>query len=303
MTRTDNDTWDLASGVGATATMVAAGRARAHRAGLLDDWLAEPLVRAVGIDFFTRWAAAELDAADVDIPGHQWGMQPITDQLTVRTPFIDKFFADAAAGGVRQVVLFASGLDARAYRLSWPAGMTVFDNDQPQVLEFKAATMAEFGAEPAAELRTVPIDLRQDWPSALRQAGFDPARPTAWLAEGLLALLPPAAQDRFLDDITELSADGSRLLAEIFLDFPGAAQVTQAAFQRWYERGLDVHIGDLGYHEDRNDVATYLQGRGWHTTNTRLGELLTDAGLAVPPRNDSEPSIADNYYCIATLSR
>lgn len=303
MTRTDNDTWDLATSVGATATMVAAGRARAHRSGLLDDRFAEPLVRAVGIDFFSSWAAGGLDAADVDLPGHQWGMQPMTDLMAVRTPFIDRFLADAAAAGIRQVVLFASGLDARGYRLSWPADMTVFDNDQPQVLEFKSATMAELGAEPTAELRAVPIDLRQDWPAALRQAGFDPARPTAWLAEGLLAFLPPPAQDSFLNDITELSADGSRLLAEIFLDFPGAAQVTKAAFERWYERGLDVHIDDLGYHEGRNDVATYLQHRGWYTTNTRLAELLAAAGLFTPPHNEGETSMADNYYCVATLHR
>jgi O-methyltransferase involved in polyketide biosynthesis len=85
MARTDNDTWDLATSVGATATMVAAGRARATKAELIEDPFAEPLVRAVGIDFFTRWAAGELSADDVDIPGHPWGMQPMTDLLTVHT--------------------------------------------------------------------------------------------------------------------------------------------------------------------------------------------------------------------------
>ncbi len=69
MTRTDNDSWDLATSVGATATMVAAGRARATRDGLIDDPFAEPLVRAVGVDFMTRWAAGELSSADVDEPG------------------------------------------------------------------------------------------------------------------------------------------------------------------------------------------------------------------------------------------
>lgn len=73
MGRTDNDTWDLATSVGATATMVAAGRARATRTGLIDDPFAEPLVRAVGVDFFTRWAAGELDASDVDTPDAPWG--------------------------------------------------------------------------------------------------------------------------------------------------------------------------------------------------------------------------------------
>jgi O-methyltransferase involved in polyketide biosynthesis len=85
MQRTENDTWDLATSVGATATMVAAGRARATKAALIEDRFAEPLVRAVGIDFFTRWATGELAAADVDVPGAPWGMQPMTNLLTART--------------------------------------------------------------------------------------------------------------------------------------------------------------------------------------------------------------------------
>ena len=222
MPRTDNDTWDLATSVGATATMVAAGRARASIADhpVIEDQFAQPLVQAVGVDFFTRWAAGELDPADVDIPDHPWGMQPMTDLLAVRTRFIDQFVADAAAAGIRQAVILASGLDARGYRLSWPSDMTVFEIDQPQVIEFKTATLAALGAKPTVDLRAVPIDLRDDWPAALRQAGFDAQRPTAWIAEGLLAFLPPEAQDRLLDNITALSADGSRLVAEIFLNSP-----------------------------------------------------------------------------------
>src|SRR5699024_9016412 len=139
-------------------------------------------------------AGGELDSAAVDIPNHPWGMQRMTDLLAVRTGFLDTFFADAAAAGIRQAVILASGLDARGYRLPWPAGMTLFEIDQPQVLEFKADTAAALGAEPTVDLRAVPIDLRQDWPAALRQAGFDAERPTAWIAEGLVAFLPSEAQ-------------------------------------------------------------------------------------------------------------
>jgi O-methyltransferase involved in polyketide biosynthesis len=63
MARTNNDTWDLASSVGATATGVAVGRALASQAPqpLINDPFALPLVRAVGVDFFTRVAGGELD--------------------------------------------------------------------------------------------------------------------------------------------------------------------------------------------------------------------------------------------------
>src|ERR1700744_4595825 len=177
MARTDDDSWDLATSVGATATMVAAGRARATRDALIDDRFAEPLVRAVGVDFMTRWAAGELDAAEVDVPGAPWGMQRMTDMLAARTRYIDAFFAEAT--GIRQVVILASGLDARAYRLPSAPGTTVFEIDQPQVLEFKAATIAELGAEPTAEVRAIPVDLRHDWPSAARQAGCATSIPAA----------------------------------------------------------------------------------------------------------------------------
>ena len=306
MPRTDNDTWDLSTSVGATATMVAAGRARATRAGFIDDRFAEPLVTAVGIDFFTRWADGDLDAAEIDIPGQPWGMQMMTDLLAARTRHIDRFLSGAADAGIRQVVILAAGLDARGYRLAWPAGPTptiVYEIDQPAVLEFKRTTLTGLGAEPTVDLRPVPIDLRHDWPAALTEAGFDRTRPTAWVAEGLLAFLPPAAQDRLLDDITALSADGSRLVAEIFLASADSEQIQRTVTQRWYRHGLDVHLDDLAYPEQRADVATYLGEHGWQTTSIRLLDLLADAGLPVPTDSDDPSSIADNYYCTATLHR
>jgi methyltransferase (TIGR00027 family) len=302
MARTDNDTWDLATSVGATATMVAAGRARATRDGLIDDPFAEPLVRAVGVDFFTRWAGGELDAADVDIPGAPWGMQRMTDLLAARTRYIDAFFARAADAGIRQVVILASGLDARSYRLPWAAGTTVFEIDQPQVIDFKAVTIAELGANSAAEVRAVPIDLRHDWPSALRQAGFDTARPAAWAAEGLLGFLPGDAQDRLLDNITALSADGSQLVAEAFLNTQSNQQALNAATQKWRDSGLDVQLDDLGFPGERNDVATYLQQRGWHPVSTPLNQLLADNGLPPQPTGDDAP-FSRNYYCTAVLRK
>ncbi|OBK32713.1 SAM-dependent methyltransferase [Mycobacterium sp. 1245111.1] len=298
MARTENDTWDLATSVGATATMVAAGRGRATQAGLIDDPFAAPLVRAVGVDFFTRWANGQLSADEVDIPGHPWGMQPMTDLLAVRTRLIDQFLSDATESGIRQVVVLASGLDARGYRLPWPAETVVFEIDQQQVTDFKTATLAAAGAEPTVELVAVPIDLRDDWPAALRQAGFDPARPTVWVAEGLLAFLPPEAQDRLLDNITELSARGSRLVVEIFLSTPESLEVMQAAAQKWYQHGLDARIDDLWYSGERHHVAPYLDARGWQTTRHRSAELLAEAGLPVPERNDGQ---TENYYCTAQL--
>src|SRR5262249_14647025 len=148
--------------------------------------------------------AAEIDPEIAAIFRHMRNYQ------AVRTHFFDEHFVGATEAGIRQIVILASGLDSRAYRLTWPDGTTVFEIDQPKVLEYKAATLADHDVKPAATLYQVPVDLRSDWPSALRENGFDPDQPTAWLAEGLLMYLPGDAQDRLFTLITELSAPGSR---------------------------------------------------------------------------------------------
>jgi methyltransferase (TIGR00027 family) len=306
--RTDDDTWDLATSVGATATMVAAGRARATNAErpLIDDPFAEPLVRAVGIDFFTRWASGELRAVDVDLPGAPWGMQPMTDLLAARTRYFDDFLSDATASGIRQVVILASGLDARGYRMTWPPGTVVYEIDVPDVLSFKARTLLDMGAAPAAAVRHAPADLRDDWPTALRVAGFEPDEPSAWIAEGLLPFLPSDAQDRLLDDITALSAGATRLACEVVSRQPDRPEDSERPLdpvtQRWREHGFDVEFGDLGFPGEREDVATYLDERGWRSQRTVLRDLLADAGLPQPAQVDGHLSFGENYYCASVRS-
>jgi methyltransferase (TIGR00027 family) len=302
--RTDNDSWDLATSVGATATMVAAGRARATRTALIDDHFAEPLVRAVGVDFFTRWATGELAAADVDVPGAPWGMQRMTDLLAARTRYFDDFLARAVASGIRQVVILASGLDARGYRMRWPDGTVVYEIDQPEVLHFKAAALADLKAEPTADVRTVPIDLRHDWPAALRKAGFDAMAPTAWIAEGLLPYLPSEAQDRLLDSISALSADGSMLASEVTPtgsddEDQQAKESMESLTQRWRDNGFDVEFGELGYPDDRGDVADYLAELRWRSVKTPLATLLTESGLPPIPQAEAA-TVGNNYYCTST---
>ena len=284
--RYEGDTWDLASSVGATATMVAAARAVASTGAdaLISDPYAEPLVRAVGVDFFTRLATGELTPADLDVDEAPMGMQRMTDNMAVRTKFFDEFFTGAAAAGIRQAVILASGLDARAYRLPWPAGTTVYEIDQPEVIEFKTRTLAEFGAEPTADRRTVAVDLRNDWPAALADAGFDVSLPTAWSAEGLLGYLPPQAQDTLLDTVTSLSAPGSRVAVESVpniapTDHEKAFERMQQASQRWRSHGFDLDFAELVYLGDRNEAGQYLADRGWSLTRRTVAELLTDNGL------------------------
>ena len=310
MPRTDNDTWDLATSVGATATMVAAARAIATKADnpLIEDRFAEPLVRAVGVDFFTRWVDGDLAAADVDDHESGWKLEHMPAAMAARTRFFDTFFHDAAQAGIRQAVILASGLDARAYRLAWPSDMTVFEIDQPEVIEFKTTTLAKLGAAPQADLRTVAIDLRRDWPKALVDAGFDKGRPTAWIAEGLFGYLPPEAQDRLLDNISALSAEGSRLAVEAIPDRPQqdvekAREMMRRATAKWRDHGFELDWEELGFEGERNDVADYLKNLGWQTVGTQMSELLADTGLAAIPQTNDSVSVADTIYYSSVLSK
>jgi methyltransferase (TIGR00027 family) len=284
MPRSDTDTWDLASSVGATATMVAAARAVATEDAnpIINDPFAAPLVRAVGIDFFTRVVDGQVTPADVGETGNA-ELQTETDSLAVRTRFFDEFFLNAAAAGIGQAVILAAGLDARAYRLAWPPGTVVYEIDQPKVVEFKTATMARLGAEPATERRTVSIDLREDWPTALRESGFDDTKPSAWSAEGLLMYLPPEAQDRLFDHITALSAPGSQLATEYHPDTgPTMAERGQAMNDRWANMGCDVDLSGLFYEGERNNVAEYLGDRGWQVVARARRELFSEYGRPFP---------------------
>nr|WP_090339987.1 class I SAM-dependent methyltransferase [Mycolicibacterium malmesburyense]CRL68765.1 methyltransferase [Mycolicibacterium malmesburyense] len=312
MPRTENDTWDLASSVGATATMVAAARAIASTVEdpLISDPYAEPLVRAVGVDFFSRLASGELKLEDLDTEpsdsGAAVGMARMTDNMAVRTRFFDEFFLAAGEAGIRQAVILASGLDARAYRLAWPAGTTVYEIDQPEVIAFKTQTLAELGAEPTAQRRTVAIDLRFDWPAALKAAGFDPTAPTAWSAEGLLGYLPPEAQDKLLDTITELSAPGSRVAVESGpsgvdpADREKVLARMQESARRWREHGFELDFAELIYLGDRNEAGTYLEERGWRLARRTVGELLAESGLPQLP-DDDEVRFGDLQYVTGIL--
>ncbi|OCB31878.1 SAM-dependent methyltransferase [Mycobacterium malmoense] len=279
--RSAGDSWAITELVGATALGVAASRA-AETAGsdpLIRDEFARVLVASAG-PAWARLADPELAWLDGDEHGrraHRIGI----DYQAVRTHFFDEYFADAVKAGIRQVVILAAGLDSRAYRLKWPDGTAVYEIDQPKVLQYKAEVLQQHGAAPTASRRPVPVDLRDDWPTALAAAGFDRAQSTAWLAEGLLPYLPSDAQDRLFDMFTALSAPGSQVAIEAF------GMNSRSNSQRWLrmrERlGLDVNVQALTYHEpDRSDAAQWLTDHGWQVQTVDNHEEMARLGRPVP---------------------
>ena len=287
MARTENDTWEITESVGATAFGVAAARAAETETEnpLISDPFARVFLEAAGDGIWNWFAAPNLPAELVEAePDLKPRMQGMVDYMAARTSFFDQFFLDATRVGVHQVVILAAGLDSRAWRLPWPDGTTVYELDQPRVLEFKSSALREHDAQPTCNLVHVPIDLRHDWPAALRQAGFDAAAPSAWSAEGLLPFLPAVAHELLFERVQALGAAGSRMAVEApgpdFLD-PDAIAKRRENMKRVRELMVKLEpernipdVQDLWYFEEREDVGDWLRRHGWDVTVTPAEELM-----------------------------
>jgi methyltransferase (TIGR00027 family) len=286
--RSQGDSWNITESVGATALSVAAARAveTATADPLIRDPFAYLLVSTAG----QPWARLATDLEWIGDDDHGRRAHRLAcDYQAVRTHYFDSYFAEAAAAGVRQVVILAAGLDSRAFRLDWPVGTTVYEIDQPQVVTYKTTTLSSAGAAPTADRRTVAVDLRDDWAAALTAAGFDRSEPTAWLAEGLLPYLPAEAQDRLFELLTALSAPGSRVAVEAFslgaADNEHRRAARRARFERIRQRlGLDINVETLTYQEiGRADAADWLTRHGWHVSAVSNADEMARLGRPIAP--------------------
>lgn len=282
MTRTEDDSWDITEGVGATALGVAWARSQEAASQ-------RPL-------FTDPYGQLFVDAA----MERGWRLPPeymlerirsISGYAASRTKWFDEFFIAAGASGIEQAVILAAGLDARGWRLPWLDGTALYEIDQPKVMEFKTLTLIQHDAKPTvARYVAVATDLRQDWPKALREAGFDETEPTAWAAEGLLAYLPAEGQDLLFERIHELSARDSRIGVESF--GAGFFDREYLASRREHLREMKEAAGaeddggpdieDLWYVEDRTDVADWLSEHGWEVTSFEAAGLMSRYGKSAP---------------------
>jgi methyltransferase (TIGR00027 family) len=280
MVRSTDDQWDIVTGVGFTALMVSAFRA-------MEATRVEPLVKDDFARLFVQASRERrlIEALDASGDEHNWELATVcrVNHLAVRTKYFDDFVLDAAAAGTTQVVLLAAGLDTRAYRLRLPNNTTVYEVDLPKVLGFKEAVLAQSHARPTARRQSVAADLRGDWMSALKVAGFDPNLPTAWLAEGLLSYLPGTAHDALFETITATAVSGSRLATEwrVPQDDSTSLKDTFAAVTPRFIS--DVDMGGLTYADERRDPIDWLRTHGWTIEQTRRIEQAAAYGRPVPP--------------------
>lgn len=269
-------------GLGLTARWVAALR---ERETLRPDRLFEdPFAAALAGDA----GRALMAAVEADLPAMAG-----TRGLAVRTRYLDDMLAAAMAAGVRQVVILAAGMDARAYRLPWAEGTVIYEVERDDVMALKEHVMADLAAQPKAALRKVRIDLREDFATALRQHGFAPERPAAFLVEGLLIYLPDrAAVLRVLREVAALGAPGSwiglDLVGQQFLALP----MVEAAHRR-------LAAMDARWSFGTDDPATLLREAGFTQVSVSESSRLP----YVPPKpigvRDGTPKFAgDGYYLV-----
>ncbi|MFH8839090.1 class I SAM-dependent methyltransferase [Streptomyces sp. NPDC017868] len=284
-------------GVGLTALLVAAARAiETHRHdSLAQDVHAEHFVRAAPA--CAGWPVRIEQVPDGD-DNPLWGR--FARYFGLRTRVLDDFLLGAVRPGVRQVVLLGAGLDTRAYRLDWPSDLVVFELDRAGVLDFKQRVLTDLSAAPRVKRVPVPVDLRADWVTALTTAGFDPAAPSVWLAEGLLFYLPGPAETRLLDAVDGLAAGGSALAFEAKLEKDLLVYRDSRTYTATREQiGIDLlDLFDLG---PRPDSAGALTARGWATSIHTPFEFTRRHGRGpLPEPNDA---LEGNRWVFAHKSR
>lgn len=299
---TENRAWDVVSGPGLTALGLAASRCvesgRPDR--LIDDPWGAAFVGAVDspVAFPTRWPAegeSPTDQQALHLHGSRY--------IGVRSRFYDDFLGEAALKGVSQLVLLAAGLDTRAFRLDWPSGVTVYEIDQPNVIAFKDDVLRGEGAQANCRRVTIGADLREDWQGSLLAAGFDADAPSAWVAEGLLAYLPPDAEDGLLRSIHELSAPGSAIAADRILAVDRLGG-DSAALSELSERS-GVEMNSLIDTQARRDCADWLRAHDWTVRESNATEIaqLYGRDLSDPFSRQQTPPWLDTGFVTGWLTR
>lgn len=274
----------LPPGVGWTALLTTYARAQEQRRPdpLFDDPWAEPLIRAA------------LGAAGNELPrlgpARDDGSSVLWEMFGAyfaagRTPFFDHQVRAAIADGAEQVVVLAAGMDARAARIELPGDVRVYEVDTSPVLEFKRTVLSVAGSDVDHRVPVV-ADLREDWPSALRDAGFVPGRRTVWIIEGLLMYLDAPACDQLLATVRQASGPGSRVAVEYFRRVPGVDSVP--ATDEAETEALRLVLG-LFRSGPASDPATWLSGAGLTPLQvTEVPDELRRLGRPVPAVLDEQ---------------
>jgi methyltransferase (TIGR00027 family) len=199
----------------------------------------------------------------------------LSQYLAARTMFFDRVIVGALERGIAQVAIIGAGYDGRALRYAKP-GVTWFEVDHPDTQRDKRARIERLGID-TSHVRFVAADFSaDDVAAALRDSGFDPARPTVSICEGVAVYLDRPVLVSLLRSIRSVAAPGSRLAISLSMT-PDSDEA--AARQEWFR----ARVAAVGEPErsrlSPEERAHVLSDTGWkdETTSPRAQR----AGLVV----------------------
>ncbi|MBY0385402.1 SAM-dependent methyltransferase [bacterium] len=249
-----------------TSLLTAAMRAKETKLGekenrLFIDPYAETLAGKEGFSILERAIAAA-------------GDQPA---VAIRTRFIDDKLTNALKKGVTQIVILAAGMDTRAYRLPIPKNISIFEIDKKEVLDYKNQKL--HNVVPVCKRRTLPADLREEWPAQLLQIGFEKNQKTLWMVEGLLMYLQEPQALNIFKKISSLSSSQDVLLTDILSQDLLSAPHMKPQLQFLNSLGATWQFGT-------NEPEQWLSSLGWEATVIQTGEYVPSRWpFPITPRN------------------
>lgn len=266
-----------------TAQWTAAARyLETERAGgsLFDDPYARDLAEPRGFELLEKYQGAG-----------------IVEYIAIRTRYMDDAVSRAVFGDlIDQVVLVASGMDTRPYRLRWPDRVTVYELDHSALLTEKRGRLNRLQASAAVNVVEVSVDLADDWLPTLRGHGFDSSRPSLWVAEGLLFFLTEDQAGTLLDTMAAASAWASRLVVDLTSAALLHHPLTQGFLGALRADGTPWRFGT-------DDPITFLRDHGWVVEDLKQpGEPGAGEGrwpYGIPPAEVS--GVPRNWLVVATV--
>ncbi|MBC8010352.1 MAG: SAM-dependent methyltransferase [Burkholderiales bacterium] len=194
-----------------------------------------------------------------------------------------------------QLVVLGAGLDTLAWRLQAQGTASSFELDHPATQTLKR----QANIQPAPHL--LPVDFTGDCPAAALAtlAGYSSAKPTVFVAEGLLMYLPTERVAELLSALARATVADSRLVFTFMerrpnqsLGFRGGHRLV-TAWLRWKRE-------PFLWGEDRAMLATFLARHGWTLEKLGSPQELRERFL-IAPEHIGQP-LAEGE-CIAIANR
>lgn len=206
--------------------------------------------------------------------------------IAIRTKFIDDRFLSAMNQGIRQIVILATGMDTRAYRLDFHADTHIFELDRKEVIDYKTEKLKTI--QPRCHLTSLNVDLREEWQKQLLQAGFKQNERTLWLVEGLLMYLEEEQVITLFKKINSLAIEKDIMLFDILsrtlLEVPHMEKQLKflASLNAPWKFGI-------------NDPVNFMKKLNWDASLSQAGDVAPNR-WPFPTAPLSIPNIPRGYY-------